>query len=88
MTTEVLPKLNHRRGRDARGNLPQVWGANQGYGDRKPKYIAVNNVCDTLRACSSVVQAAGELDCSRRYIYKVLKNQGTIPKDVIEAKAK
>ncbi len=36
----------------------------------------------------SVDLAAKELDCSRGYIYKVLKEQGTTPRDVIEAKAR
>ncbi len=60
----------------------------KGTGGRKPKNIPVIFVCDTLQATRSVTLAAEELDCSRGYIYKVLKNQGTIPKDVIEAKAK
>ena len=60
----------------------------KGTGGRKPKDIPVIFVCDKLRTCRSVKQAAEELGCSRGYIYKVLKNQGKIPKDVIEAKAK
>ena len=60
----------------------------KGTGGRKPKDLPVIFVCDTLHATCSVTQAAEELGCSRGYIYKVLKNQGTIPKDVIEAKAK
>ncbi len=60
----------------------------KGTGGRKPKDLPVIFVCDKLKATHSVKQAAEELRCSRGYIYKVLKNQGTIPKDVIEAKAK
>ena len=60
----------------------------KGIGGRKPKDIPVIFVCDKLRVTRSVERAAEELGCSRGYIYKVLKNQGTIPKDVIEAKAK
>jgi hypothetical protein len=60
----------------------------KGTGGRKPKDLPVIFVCDKLQATRSVTQAAAELGCSRGYIYKVLKNQGTIPKDVIEAKAK
>jgi len=60
----------------------------KGTGGRKPKNIPVIFVCDTLQATRSVTQAAEELGCSRGYIYKVLKNQGIILKNVIEAKAK
>ena len=60
----------------------------KGTGGRKPKDLPVIFVCDKLKATHSVKQAAEELGCSRGYIYKVLKNQGTISKDVIEAKAK
>ena len=60
----------------------------KGTGGRKPKTLPVIFVFNKLTATHSVKQAAEELGCSRGYIYKVLKNQGTMPRDVIEAKAK
>jgi len=53
-----------------------------GFGCR-PLNIAVTKVCDALRAQRSVLAAANELECSRAYIYKVLKANGLKPKDVI-----
>lgn len=50
---------------------------------RKPLNIPLINVCDTLRAHSSVVAAAKEIGCSEAYIYKALKANGLNLKDVI-----
>jgi len=54
----------------------------------KPLGHSVIFVCDTFRSCQSVGLAAEKLGCSRGYIYKVLKQQGLSPQDVIEAKAR
>ena len=51
---------------------------------RKPLEIGVKNVCDTLRDCRDITQAAQKLGCSRGYIYKVLSNHGMTPREVIE----
>ena len=51
---------------------------------RKPLAIPVTIVCDTLKACSSVNAAAEKLNCSRAYIYKVLKANGLSLGDVRE----
>lgn len=40
---------------------------------RKPLNIPVIKICDALQVYSSVEVAAKELDCSRGYIFKVLK---------------
>lgn len=50
---------------------------------RQPLGVAVNIICDTLRATRSVKDAAEELGCSRGYIYKVLKAGGLTAKEVI-----
>jgi len=60
----------------------------KGAGGRKPLVIPVKIVCDKLRLYRDVGAVAKELGCSRGYIYKVLKEQGTSPKDVIEAKVR
>jgi len=51
---------------------------------RKPLNIPLKNVCDALRAHSSIGEAANELGCSKGYIFKVLKANGRKLKDVIE----
>jgi len=43
---------------------------------RKPLNISVKNVCDALKAHSTVLGAALVLGCSRGYIYKTLKCAG------------
>ena len=53
---------------------------------RKPLNICVKNVYDALRSCSSVNRAAEKLGCSRAYIYKVLKENGTTVKEVMESR--
>ena len=53
---------------------------------RKPLNIAVKNVYDELRLHRSVITAANELECSRAYIYKVLKADGLTVQDVIKGK--
>ncbi len=58
----------------------------KGTGGRKQKNIAVNIIYDTLQAYSSVAQAAGELGCSRGYIYKVIKETGMTVKEVMETR--
>jgi molybdenum-dependent DNA-binding transcriptional regulator ModE len=46
--------------------------------------IGVINVCDALRLYRSVSVAAEKLGCSRAFIYKVLKAEGLIAKDMIK----
>ena len=53
---------------------------------RKRLKIPVKNIYDALRNSRTVGQAADKLKCSRGYIYQVLKEQGTDPKDVMETK--
>ena len=53
---------------------------------RKKLKIPVKNIYDALRNSRTVGQAADKLKCSRGYIYQVLKEQGTDPKDVMETK--
>ncbi len=48
--------------------------------------IVVTDICDALRLHRSVVAAAESLGCSRGLIYKVLKQHGMIPADVIKGK--
>ena len=43
---------------------------------RKPLNIPLKNVCDTLRQCHTVTATAKKLNCSRAYVYKVLKEAG------------
>lgn len=51
---------------------------------RKPLNITVKNVCDALQKHHNISVAAGELDCSRAYIYKVLKENGLDIKDFVD----
>lgn len=55
---------------------------------RNPLNIPVINVCDALQTHRSVETAAQELDCSRGYIYKVLKANGLKPRDVFNSQVK
>jgi len=41
----------------------------------------VKIVCDALRQCHTVTATARKLNCSRAYIYKVLKANGMTPAD-------
>ena len=50
---------------------------------RRPLNHSVKNVSDTLLATHSIGLAAKELNCSRGYIYQVLKQAGTTPKEVL-----
>ena len=50
---------------------------------RKPLSHSVNKVCDTLLSTRSIGGAAKELNCSRGYIYQVLKQVGKTPKEVL-----
>ena len=50
---------------------------------RKPLNHSVKNVCDTLLSTHSIGLAAKELNCSRGYIYQVLKQVGMTPKEVL-----
>lgn len=50
---------------------------------RKPLNYNVKNVCDTLLSTHSIDLAAKELNCSRGYIYQVLKQRGMTPKGVL-----
>ena len=49
--------------------------------------IAVTDVCDALRLRRSVLAAAESLGCSRGLIYKILKENGLTPADVIKGHA-
>lgn len=49
---------------------------------RKPLNIPLKNVYDAIQADGSVAGAAREIDCSRGYIYKVLKDNGVGLSDV------
>ena len=51
---------------------------------RKPLNITVNNVYDALEKRRNVKAAADELDCSRAYIYRVLKENGRSLKDFVD----
>ncbi len=53
---------------------------------RKPLNIPLKNVCDALRAHTSVVEAARELGCSPAYIFGALKANRLKLKDVIKEK--
>ena len=55
---------------------------------RKPLNIPLKNVCEALRAHSSVEEAANELRCSQGYIYNILKANGLKLKDVFDGQVK
>lgn len=61
------------------GNVTEIGGLG-----RKPLAIAVTIVYDTLRLYRSVALAAKELNCSRGYIYKTLKENGLTVKEVVK----
>jgi hypothetical protein len=50
---------------------------------RKPFNYSVKNVYDTLLSTRSISLAAKELNCSRAYIYQVLKEQRMTLKEVL-----
>ena len=50
---------------------------------RRPLNIPVTKVCDTLQARRNVLAAAQNLNCSRGYVYKVLKANGMTAKGVL-----
>lgn len=50
---------------------------------RKRLDIPLQNICDALQSCRSVVVAAQELGCSPAYIFAALKKNGLTPKDVL-----
>jgi len=54
---------------------------------RTPTNITVTDICDTLQLHRSVPAAAKYLQCSRALIYKVLKQHGMTPVDVIKEHA-
>ena len=54
---------------------------------RKAINMPVIKVCDALRLYCNVPLAAGELGCSRAYIYKVLKANGLTPAAIIKENA-
>ena len=54
---------------------------------RKRLNIPLKNVCESLRAHRGVVAAAQELNCSRGYIFGVLRANGLKLRDVINGKA-
>ena len=47
----------------------------------------VKIVYDALRQCHTVTATTKQLNCSRAYIYKVLKANGMTPADVIKEHA-
>ena len=49
--------------------------------------IVVTDICDALRLHRSIPAAAESLGCSRGLIYKVLKQHGMTPADVIKGLA-
>ena len=49
--------------------------------------IVVTDICDALRLHRSIPAAAESLGCSRGLIYKVLKQHGMTPADVIKGHA-
>lgn len=51
---------------------------------RKAFNMPVTEVCDALRLHRSVLAAATALDCSRAYVYKVLKANGLRQADIIK----
>ena len=50
---------------------------------RKQLNIPLKNVCESLKAHRSVAAAANKLNCSKGYIFKVLKDNGLKLKDII-----
>lgn len=55
-----------------------------GFGRRRLD-IPLKNVCESLKAHRNVAAAAQHLNCSQGYIFKVLKDNGLRPKDVIKS---
>ena len=55
---------------------------------RKPLNIPVSNVYDAIRLYHNIPAAAESLGCSRAYIYKVLKQHGMTPIDIINKENK
>ena len=53
---------------------------------RRPFDMPVTKVYDALRLYRSVSGAANNLECSRAYIYKILKIHGVTPADVINSR--
>ena len=51
---------------------------------RPASNVVVTEVCDVLRLCRSVPLTAEKLGCSRALIYKILKAEGLIAKDIIK----
>lgn len=60
------------------GNLVTVNGLG-----RQKRNIPVKLICDTLRDSCTITLAAKTLNCSRGYIYDVLKQIGKSPKEFI-----
>lgn len=54
---------------------------------RKAFNLPVIKVCDALRLYCNVPLVSGELECSRAYIYKVLKANGLTPAAIIKENA-
>jgi len=50
---------------------------------RKKLDIPVKNICDALKVHQDVDRAAEFLNCSKGYIYQVLKEVNTTPKEVM-----
>jgi hypothetical protein len=68
------------------GDVPILWqsGSDPITLGRPVLNIGVIKVCDALRLYRSVSVAAEKLGCSRAFIYKVLKAEGLIAKEMIK----
>lgn len=55
---------------------------------RKKLNIPFKIICEALQLYQDTGQAAKKLGCSVGYIYGACKEQGTTPRDVMEAKAR
>ena len=53
---------------------------------RKRLNIPLKNVCESLQIHGSVLEAANDLNCSKGYIFGVLKANGLKFKDVVSVK--
>jgi hypothetical protein len=56
----------------------------QGLG-RKPLNIPLINICEALRSCRNIREAANQMKCSQGYIYNALKARGLKLREVINS---
>jgi hypothetical protein len=52
---------------------------------RKPLNIPLKNICEALRSCQDIQEAANQLKCSQGYIYNALKVRGLKLREVIDS---